>query len=439
MQFKRKIIETIDQELTYGNKPLLVIGARQIGKTTTIINYLNQKQSKYLYINLDSDTQARNVFEKDLDINRITLELSLIYKETDFDTIFFDEIQECAKALTSLKYFQEQSQLKIICSGSGLGVTINHLGQSFPVGKVKIINMYPMSFIEFLDARGETALLDIISKANYTEAINHTAHKLLLEQFDLFLMVSGFPESVDSYIQTQSIKRSFEVISDINRGYQNDINKYANNTDALKIRNIYVNINGMLMNENQKFKFSQINKQGFKVLDTAFEWLNNSFLTYPVYKLSPNNLTLPFSLHKKDNEFKLLINETSILMENHDYQYLSLMRANDNIFKGVIYENYVGTVLARYTKQLFYYHHKTTEIDYLLNIDHKIVPIEVKSGKNNPSKSLKFFIEKHGIEFAVKVTRSNIYLQDNILNVPIYLLDEFCSKREEILNNIINK
>lgn len=187
------------------------------------------------------------------------------------------------------------------------------------------------------------------------------------------------------------------------------------------------------MNDNQKFKFSTIDKQGYKSLNLGFEWLNNSFLTYPVYKLSSNQISLPLSMHKKENEFKLLVSETSILMNNYDYQYLSLLKGDDNIFKGVIYENYVGTVLARYFEQLYYYHYKTTEVDYLININKQIVPIEIKSGKNNPLKSLKYFIEKNSLAHGLKVTRSNIYVQDQVLNIPIYLLDHFCDNRTEIL------
>lgn len=431
MEFNREIIKTLEIELNDYQKPLLVIGARQIGKTTTIQNYLNRSEFSHVYINLDSDTAAREVFDLDFDINRIVLEFQLLYKNSNFDTIFFDEIQECPRALTSLKYFQENSSLKIICSGSGLGVTINHFGHSFPVGKVKKLEMYPMSFPEFLETIDEPLLLNVINNCDFSEPINNTAHKLLLEKFDLYMMISGFPESVASYQKTADITKSFEIINDIYEGYKNDINKYATNTDALKIRSIYDNINAMLVNENQKFKFSIVDKQGYKSLNLAFEWLNNSYLTYPVYKLSPKNLTLPLSMYKKENEFKLLVNETSILMHNYDYQYLGLMRGNDNIFKGVVYENYVGTVFARYFRQLYYYHQKTTEVDYLLNINNQIVPVEVKSGNNNPSKSLQYFIEKHDINLALKVTRSNIYTKEKLLNIPIYLLDTYCRKYKQ--------
>lgn len=291
-----------------------------------------------------------------------------------------------------------------------------------------MIEMYPMSFSEFLNASNNTMLIDIIEEYQFDHPINNTAHNLLLEQFDIYMMVSGFPKSVENYINSKDINQSFQIISDIYEGYKNDINKYARNTDAIKIRSIYENINAMLLSSNQKFKFSTIDKQGYKSLNLAFEWLSNSFLTYPVYKLSPKQLSLPLGLHKKENEFKLLVHETAILMHNYDYQYLSLMRGNDNIFKCVIYENYVGTVLARYYKCLYYYHQKTTEIDYLLTIDNKVVPVEVKSGNNNLSKSLQYFIEKHEIDFALKVTRSNVYTNQAVKDIPVYLLDKYCEK-----------
>lgn len=184
MKFTRSIIKKIDFELNNGNKPLLVIGARQIGKTTSIRNYLDSRPKGYMYINLDSDAEAREIFEKDFDIERIQFELSLLYRISDFDTIFLDEIQGCPRAITALKYFQEQSSLNIV--GSGLGLTINHFGHSFPVGKVKILEMYPMSFIEFLQACEEGMLLDIIDNTDFKQPINPTAHKLLLEQFDIY-------------------------------------------------------------------------------------------------------------------------------------------------------------------------------------------------------------------------------------------------------------
>lgn len=193
MEFKRKITEKLAEELAIGNKPILLIGARQIGKTTTIINYLKQQNSNYLYLNLDSDPAARAVFDEDFNIERIILELSIIYRMSGFDTVVLDEIQECPRALTSLKYFQEISDIKVICAASGLGVTINHFGHSFPVGKVKILKMHPMSFLEFLEATGEQMLLEMITRLDYKSVVNPALHKVLLLKFDMYMMVSGYP------------------------------------------------------------------------------------------------------------------------------------------------------------------------------------------------------------------------------------------------------
>lgn len=430
MYFNRTIIKELESLNINYNKPILVLGARQIGKTTTIHNFLKSSSTNYIYVNFQSHESIKDIFEQDLDISRIELELGLELNNTKFDTIFFDEIQECPKALTSLKYFAENSSTKVICTGSGLGLSLNHQGHSFPVGKVNMIKMYQMSFIEFLGALKEEELLKIIKEVNFKEPINNTAHKLLIEKFDLFMMVSGFPESIESYIKDKDIQNCFKIISNIKDGYINDINKYASKTDVSKILSIYDNINFMLEADTQKFKFSHVDKQGYKSLILPFTWLKNSYLTYPVFKLSSRNISMPLKMHKKENAFKILVNDTSIIMDKYDYKYLNLMKGNDNIFKGVIYENYVGSVLARFYDELYYYHHKTTQVDYIINLNNNIVPIEVKSGKDNPSKSLKYFIDNNKLNMGIKVTRNNIYNKDKVLNIPVYLLDMYieCNK-----------
>lgn len=424
MEFKRTIEEKIDYHFSNYNQPILVYGARQIGKTRTIKNYLKKNKLDYVYINFESNPEYIEIFEKNYDINRIIKNIKIRSGNSSFTVLFFDEIQVAQRAITALKYFAEDStSIKVICSGSALGLTIYSEGFSFPVGKVQMLKMYPMTFFEFLDATKNTELLEEVRANVNSIELEPIIHDSALELFDEYLLIGGLPRCIEIYILENDYNSVILANKNLMLNYIHDIKKYSNPKMTLQISKIYSNISAQLEKDNQKFKFSEIEKQGYKVLATPIEWLKNSFLTIPVYKISNKKVHLPLKSHVKENEFKLLMHDTSLLINNYDYGYFRTLTFEDKIYSGVILENYVGTILATKFEELYYYHNKTTEVDYLVQFERKLYAIEIKAGKNNPSKSLKYFIESQNIDHAFKITRSNYYKSENITGIPVYAVE----------------
>lgn len=433
MYFERDIIHELESRLNNYDLPMLVLGARQIGKTTSIKHYLESSNVDFIYINFENNKDICNLFQENLEPKRIVEELLLKFSKNNVDILFFDEIQECPNALTSLKYFSEDSNVKVIASGSLLGMTLKKEHSSFPVGKVTRMYMYPMSFVEFLKATNKSKLVTEIERLSINSNISTTLHNMLLKEFDLYLNVSGFPKSVESYNNTNNLQSCKEIVSNIRKDYLDDMTKHVSNVDGTKIKNIYNSIDGMLLNENQKFKFSVVDKQGYKRLDVAFDWLRSSYLVNSVYKLSPKTLILPLHLHIKDNEFKLYTNETTLLMNRYDYYMSGTLNKNDNIFKGIVYENYMSSILNKYFEELYYYHNRNTEVDFVIELNSQIIPIEVKSGKRVVSKSFNFFIEKHKIKKAIKISRLPLSKGKVVTNIPVYLIDQLLKQDKEFI------
>lgn len=423
MKFRRTIEAEIKNGLDNYKSPLMVLGARQIGKTTTIKNILEKQKINYVYLNFEENEELKLLFESNLDVSRIVKEIEFMHNITNLELIFFDEIQAFSKAITSLKYFCENPIVKVISSGSNLGITIFSEEFSFPVGKVKILEMYPMSFFEYLDNSNEQNFLAFLKDAYQNRQISDAMHKKALDLFDKYLLVGGMPACIEELLLSENLNEVIEINKQLFNSYKLDIRKYAKPKDILRIGKIYDLTNTMLLNENQKFKVSAVDKKGYRVLDYAFEWLRESKVIIPIYKISNRQPNIPLKAHVKDNEFKLAYSDTSLLINNFDYSYFQSLQNNDRIYTGVILENYVATVLRRKFSTLYYYHYKEAEIDFLVQYEGELIPIEVKAGKNNPAKSLQFFIDKNEISKAYKINRSNFYQKDKVLSVPVYLLD----------------
>lgn len=415
-------------------KPLMVIGARQTGKTYTIEKFISENFEEHLSFNIEKEERIRVIFEKSIDAEVIIKELELyIGKNIDLDktVIFFDEIQESERLITSLKYFCESKlPFKIICAGSLLGVKLKRLKSSFPVGKVTIEYMYPLNFEEFLLATGKEMLRDKIKECYKTMTpLPDFAHEDALKLYRLYLCVGGMPEAVDNFVNNglDIFKFDFKILSNIRESYVADMKKYVDNkSESVKIEKVYYSIPEQLAKENKNFQYSILEKnaRGRKYRN-PIEWLMASKLV-----LIANNVKrveIPLKVFADENTFKLYLSDVGLLLNLSEIKYNEVLMDEDFIFKGVITENYVAQELIRQFPSLYYWtSDRDAEVDFLIHTNDGIIPIEVKSGINNKSKSLNVYIEYNKPKYAIRLSTRNFGFENNIKSIPLYAT--FCIK-----------
>ena len=415
-------------------KPLMVIGARQTGKTYTIEKFISENFEEHLSFNIEKEERIRDIFEKSIDAEVIIKELELyIGKNIDLDktVIFFDEIQESERLITSLKYFCESKlPFKIICAGSLLGVKLKRLKSSFPVGKVTIEYMYPLNFEEFLLATGKEMLRDKIKECYKTMTpLPDFAHEDALKLYRLYLCVGGMPEAVDNFVNNglDIFKFDFKILSNIRESYVADMKKYVDNkSESVKIEKVYYSIPEQLAKENKNFQYSILEKnaRGRKYRN-PIEWLMASKLV-----LIANNVKrveIPLKVFADENAFKLYLSDVGLLLNLSEIKYNEVLMDEDFIFKGVITENYVAQELIRQFPSLYYWtSDRDAEVDFLIHTNDGIIPIEVKSGINNKSKSLNVYIEYNKPKYAIRLSTRNFGFENNIKSIPLYAT--FCIK-----------
>lgn len=415
-------------------KPLMVIGARQTGKTYTIEKFISENFEEHLSFNIEKEERIRDIFEKSIDAEVIIKELELyIGKNIDLDktVIFFDEIQESERLITSLKYFCESKlPFKIICAGSLLGVKLKRLKSSFPVGKVTIEYMYPLNFEEFLLATGKEMLRDKIKECYKTMTpLPDFAHEDALKLYRLYLCVGGMPEAVDNFVNNglDIFKFDFKILSNIRESYVADMKKYVDNkSESVKIEKVYYSIPEQLAKENKNFQYSILEKnaRGRKYRN-PIEWLMASKLV-----LIANNVKrveIPLKVFADENSFKLYLSDVGLLLNLSEIKYNEVLMDEDFIFKGVITENYVAQELIRQFPSLYYWtSDRDAEVDFLIHTNDGIIPIEVKSGINNKSKSLNVYIEYNKPKYAIRLSTRNFGFENNIKSIPLYAT--FCIK-----------
>ena len=415
-------------------KPLMVIGARQTGKTYTIEKFISENFEEHLSFNIEKEERIRDIFEKSIDAEVIIKELELyIGKNIDLDktVIFFDEIQESERLITSLKYFCESKlPFKIICAGSLLGVKLKRLKSSFPVGKVTMEYMYPLNFEEFLLATGKEMLRDKIKECYKTMTpLPDFAHEDALKLYRLYLCVGGMPEAVDNFVNNglDIFKFDFKILSNIRESYVADMKKYVDNkSESVKIEKVYYSIPEQLAKENKNFQYSILEKnaRGRKYRN-PIEWLMASKLV-----LIANNVKrveIPLKVFADENTFKLYLSDVGLLLNLSEIKYNEVLMDEDFIFKGVITENYVAQELIRQFPSLYYWtSDRDAEVDFLIHTNDGIIPIEVKSGINNKSKSLNVYIEYNKPKYAIRLSTRNFGFENNIKSIPLYAT--FCFK-----------
>ena len=425
---KRKIYnELIKWKKEDINTPLMVVGARQIGKTYTIDEFCKNEFTNYIYINLLNNKEIIEIFKENINTEEKIKKMELSLGHTiDYENtiIFFDEIQESEELISALKFFCESKvSYKIICAGSLLGVKINRFHSSFPVGKVRIITMYPMNFEEFLWAMDyEIAIPEI--KRCYQENVkmSDSIHEKLLNYYRMFLCVGGMPRMVLSLKETQKILEvDKSIASNIYKEYLMDMNKYVTNvTEGIKNETIYNSIPSQLANLSNKFQYGKINNNARKRdYETSLDWLISSKMVLRSNLVK--KVEIPLKAYIDDDYFKLYLSDIGLLVSILEIRYNDIMLNKEFMYKGVLAENYVATELIHNYETLYYWQSgNRAEIDFLINAKDGIIPIEVKVNTNNNSKSLNLYMEKYKPSFAIRISSKNFGFENNIKSVPLY-------------------
>ncbi len=408
--------------------PLMIIGARQIGKTYIIKEFCKNEFENYIYINLLDNPQIVDLFEQSIPTEeKFTKMQWILNKNIDLEKtiIFFDEIQLSEKIISNLKYFCESDKpFKIICAGSLLGVKINRFHSSFPVGKVKMEYMYPMDFEEFLMATSSQGLIDEIYRC-YNEVIPMTnaLHDKLLNLYRLYLCVGGMPQAVQKIVDVNQNIFDFDktIVKNIIESYLNDMNQYIfNNTEKSRIEAIYKSIPSQLGNVSNKFQYTKINSNArSRDYETALQWLISSTMIYKCNLLK--TIQIPPKAYADEEYFKLYISDVGLLTSLLEIQYNDILLDNNFLYKGNIAENYVAEQLVRNGVSLYYWKSNSdAEIDFILYNEDGLIPIEVKASDNITSKSLNSYIKKYNPKYSIRISTKNFGFENNIKSIPLY-------------------
>lgn len=411
-------------------KPLILKGVRQCGKTYLLKEFGKRYYEDTAYFNFEETEALKAVFEKDYDTKRIVFELGLHCGKTiqpGTTLLFFDEIQECGRAITAMKYFCENApEYHIVCAGSLLGIALQKQ-LSFPVGKVDFLTLYPMSFIEYLRAGEEEAVANYIEqykKGDALPAVVSEKLELLLKQY---YVTGGMPEVVETWFRTKSIEQVENVQQAIINSYELDFAKHAPAKDFPKLSAIWRSIPEQLAKENTKFIFSHV-KKGWrsKDLEDALEWLIGAGLVYKVCKIEKPYI--PLSSYSDDTAFKLYMSDVGILRKLSKLPYEVVLDATPHYreFKGSMTENYVLCELIQSVDDTAYYWSSgnTAEVDFIIQSGAEIVPIEVKSEKNVKARSLAEYRKKYEPKYAVKTSMKNDVGGEEVLNIPLYMISQ---------------
>ena len=429
---KRKIF---DQLVAWKNKqermPLIVNGARQIGKTFSINEFGEKEFKNTVYINLETNPDIRQIFEGDISPERIIklLESSTNQRIVAGETLLFlDEIQANERALTSLKYFCEQApQYHVVAAGSLLGVAVNREKYSFPVGKVYELYMYPLDFEEFLWAMDKDLLIEEI-KTHFAELkpMPEILHKQALELYNYYCIIGGMPAVIMNFRETQSFLTIKDVQGRILNEYIADMSKYAKPAMTTKIRSCFMSIPTQLAKENKKFQYKVVQKGGTtSIFGEAIEWLLMAGITLKNQRLEHG--FIPIKAYQNLSDFKLYMSDTGMLTMHSGFPAQMLLSSidADNIFMGGIAENFVSQEFTAKQIPLFYWKSEdTAEVDFVLQTDTDVVPVEVKKGVRTRSASLAMFVKKYKSSYAIRISQKHFGFENNIKSIPFYAL--FC-------------
>ena len=429
---KRKISHSfVEWKNSDERKPMILNGARQVGKTYILEEFGKEYFENMIYLNMEIEGAVRNYIEQELSPRKIIQFIESVKRQEiipEKTLIFFDEIQASERTLTSLKYFCEQTpEYHIVAAGSLPGVSINREKYSFPVGKVNEFYLYPLDFEEFIWALGYEKLAEEIK--NHYEAnlaFPESLHKVAMELYKKYFIVGGMPAAVNSFIKTDSFLKAQVIQNDILNEYIADMAKYADAATSVKIRACYDSIPAQLAKENAKFQYKVVKRGGTAtIFGEAIEWLNLANITLKCQRLEHG--FIPINAYMDLINFKLYMGDIGILTLRSEIPLQMILSPVeiDNTFLGAMTENYVAQCFRAKNYRLAYWQSDgKAEVDFVLQIDGKVVPIEVKKSRYNRAKSLGVFMEKYKSEYAIRISGKNFGFENKIKSVPLYAV--FC-------------
>jgi len=407
-------------------KPLLLQGARQVGKTFLVNEFGNNEYPDFVYLNFEQDPDLKSLFQGSLNPQHIINNISLyIGKKVvpDNTLIFFDEIQAVQEVLTSLKYFCEQTpEYHIIAAGSLLGISVGKQ-RSFPVGKVNFMTMFPMNFTEYLIAFGEELLADKLITTNSVEAFPNILHDKLLNHLKMYLFLGGMPEVLQDYLDHEDISSVRKIQVEVLEAFKRDFSKYTGAVQAIKTSELWQSIPYQLAKENKKFKYSDVRKKARAAnYEQTFEWLKKAGLIHIAYQV--NTPKMPLSGFADYSKFKVYVLDTGILGAMLNLTPDIILKPTDLFkeYKGAFIENFVATeLIASGNKDLFYWKSKSdAEVDFIIQSGNEIFPVEVKSGLSRNLKSLRSYAQKYQPTFVIRISPRNFIEKNDFINLPLY-------------------
>ncbi len=428
---EREIIkDLIKWKESKNRKPLIIHGARQVGKTYIVKQFGKKYYDNVIYVNFETNQELSSQISNSIDAKYIINKLELFYGEKILPgktLIFFDEIQANERALTSLKYFYEDAkEYHVIAAGSLLGVAINRESYSFPVGKVQMINMYPLSFKEFLIAIGRENLIDEIkTHFDKNERMDKMIHELCLKLYRTYLIIGGMPEAVQTYLTEEKVISVIDIQSEILESYERDMTKYTDNNLSNRIISAFDSIPVQLAKDNQKFQYRVVSKGGTSsIFGEAILWLKNSGIVNQVYKTSAE---LPLEMHKDLSSFKLYMSDVGLFVNKARYPLyqIDLSSQPTMIAMGPLTEHYVANELRVKEYDIYYWESNgKAELDFVIQKNIDIIPIEVKTSTHTKARSLDLYMQMYKPDYAIRISEKNFGFENNIKSVPFYAV--FC-------------
>ncbi len=413
-------------------KPLILKGARQVGKTYLLKKFAQQEYNNYLYLNFEEDPELAEFFKASLKPSNILEKISIYFDQEIMPKntlLIFDEIQECPEALNSLKYFQEDGkEHPIVAAGSLLGVKLAHT-KGFPVGKVNFLDLFPLSFFEFLTAIEKHALRKYLAELKVCEPLPEPFHNELLDLLKKYFFIGGMPEVVAAYAKNKNLFDIRTIQKEILKAYDLDFAKHAPKDEIMKITRVWESIPNQLAKENKKFVFSAI-KQGARgrEYESAIQWLTEAGIILKSYNISAPKL--PLSGYVDRNVFKVFHLDVGLLSAMSKIPEKSILDKNSlfDEFYGAFTENFIAQELTNAQYPLYYWTSEgKAEIDFLIEKDLDIFPIEVKAGTSKRKKSLLVYAEKYNPKHLLRCSSMNLKKNGKICNIPLYLIGCFAN------------
>ena len=413
-------------------KPLIIEGARQVGKTWLMKEFGRQAYADTVYINFDSNSRMAELFASDLDTDRLIMGLEIYAGrkiDPDSTLLIFDEVQEVPRALTSLKYFYENApQYHIVCASSLLGIAL-HEGTSFPVGKVDFLKLYPLSFKEFLMATDKERFAGLLDKLDFQMITSF--RQTYIDALKYYYFVGGMPEAVQSFAENKDFNEVRDIQKRILAAYEQDFSKHAPNDMVPKIRMLWNSIPSQLAKENKKFIYGLVREGArAKEYETAIMWLSDCGLVHKVSRV--NAAGVPLKAYEDLKAFKLFMVDVGLLGCMAGLRQHTLLDGNDLFveFKGALTEQYVCQQLKTIEDLGVYYYTNdrgSCEVDFVVDTGELIIPVEVKAAVNLRAKSLKTYQEKFSPEVSIRTSMTDYRKEDRLINLPLYAIEQLSS------------